>query len=195
MAKRGHLFLLIGPSGSGKTTLIQEVRQRTPLVRFIPTTTTRPPRPGEENGREYYFVSAQEFDQLIQRGELLEWQWVHGQRYGTSRRRFADAIAQGLLGMTSIDVLGGVAVKAAFPLDSTSIFVRPSSLDELRRRLVARGDTVGEDMDRRLGRAEMEIAQASACDEVLINDNGRLVEAADRLMRIMDPWLQQAEDR
>lgn len=191
MAKRGHLFLLIGPSGSGKTTLIQEVRERTPLVRFIPTTTTRAPRPTEENGREYFFVSEAEFDQLIQRGDLLEWQWVHGNRYGTSRRRFADAIAQGLLGITSIDVLGGVAVKAAFPLDSTSIFVRPSSLEELRHRLSARGDTPEDDMDRRLARAEMEIAQASACDEVLINDDGRLQEAADRLMGIMRPWLGQ----
>ncbi len=193
MPKRGHLFLLIGPSGSGKTTLIHEVRERTPLVRFIPTTTTRAPRPTEENGREYFFVSEAEFDQLIQRGDLLEWQWVHGNRYGTSRRRFADVIAQGLLGITSIDVLGGVAVKTAFPLDSTSIFVRPSSLEELRRRLTARGDTADEDMDRRLARAEMEIAQASACDEVLINDDGRLQEAADRLMGIMRPWLGQAE--
>ncbi|MDA8346317.1 MAG: guanylate kinase [Thermaerobacter sp.] len=195
MPKRGHLFLLIGPSGSGKTTLIHAVRERTPLVRFIPTTTTRAPRPSEENGREYFFVSAQEFDQLIQRGDLLEWQWVHGQRYGTSRRRFADAIAQGLLGITSIDVLGGVAVKAAFPLDSTSIFVRPSSLEELQRRLAARGDTAGEDIHRRLARAEMEIDQATACDEVLINDDGRLQEAADRLMHIMDPWLQQVQER
>lgn len=195
MPKRGHLFLLIGPSGSGKTTLIQEVRRRTPLVRFIPTTTTRSPRPGEENGREYFFVTAAEFDQLIQHGDLLEWQWVHGQRYGTSRRRFADAIGQSLLGITSIDVLGGVAVKAAFPLDSTSIFVRPSSLEELQRRLIARGDTVGEDMDRRLARAEMELKQATGCDEVLVNDNGRLDEAAARLMQIMDPWLRPDGER
>ena len=186
---RGHLFLLIGPSGSGKTTLIQEVRKVLPAVRFIPTTTTRGPRPGEQHGREYYFARSEEFDALIARGDLLEWQWVHGNRYGTSRQRFQEAIDGGELGITSIDVLGGVAVKAAFPSDSTSIFVRPSSPDELRRRLIARGDTPGEDLERRLERVEMEFAQQSRCDAVVTNDDGALQAALDQLLAIMRPYL------
>ena len=93
---RGHLFLLIGPSGSGKTTLIRAACGRIPSLRFIPTTTTRPPRPGEQDGREYFFVSPEEFDGLIARSDLLEWQWVHQNRYGTSRSRFAQAIEEGI---------------------------------------------------------------------------------------------------
>jgi len=186
---RGHLFLLIGPSGSGKTTLIQEVRRVLPTVRFIPTTTTRQPRPSEVHGREYFFARSEEFDDLIARGDLLEWQWVHGNRYGTSRARFQEAIEQGVLGITSIDVLGGITVKKAFPDDSTSIFVRPSSPDELRRRLVARGDTPGEDLERRLERVEMEFAQQSRCDAVVTNDDGHLDLALAQLLQIMRPYL------
>ncbi len=189
---QGHIFLLIGPSGSGKTTLIQEVRKVVPTVRFIPTTTTRTPRPGELHGREYFFASDEEFDALIARGDLLEWQWVHGNRYGTSRQRFEEAIEGGVLGITSIDVLGGIAVKAAFPEGSTSIFVRPSSPEELRRRLVARGDTPGEDLERRLERVEMEFAQQSRCDAVVTNDNGRLTEALAQLLAIMQPYLAES---
>ena len=186
---RGHLFLLIGPSGSGKTTLIQEVRKVLPAVRFIPTTTTRRARPGEQHGREYFFASDEEFDALIARQDLLEWQWVHGNRYGTSRQRFEEAIAGGVLGITSIDVLGGISVKSAFPDDSTSIFVRPSSPDELRRRLVARGDTPGEDLERRMERVEMEFAQQSRCDAVVTNDDGQLQAALRQLIAIMRPYL------
>ena len=189
---RGHIFLLIGPSGSGKTTLIQEVRKVEPAVRFIPTTTTRKPRPGEQHGREYFFASDEEFDALIARGDLLEWQWVHGNRYGTSRQRFEEAIEGGVLGITSIDVLGGIAVKAAFPENSTSIFVRPSSPEELRRRLVARGDTPGEDLERRLERVEMEFGQQSRCDAVVTNDNGQLAAALAQLLDIMQPHLAES---
>ena len=189
---RGHIFLLIGPSGSGKTTLIQEVRKVEPAVRFIPTTTTRKPRPGEQHGREYFFASDEEFDALIACGDLLEWQWVHGNRYGTSRQRFEEAIEGGVLGITSIDVLGGIAVKAAFPENSTSIFVRPSSPEELRRRLVARGDTPGEDLERRLERVEMEFGQQSRCDAVVTNDNGQLAAALAQLLDIMQPHLAES---
>ena len=189
---RGHIFLLIGPSGSGKTTLIQEVRKVEPAVRFIPTTTTRKPRPGEQHGREYFFASDEEFDALIACGDLLEWQWVHGNRYGTSRQRFEEAIEGGVLGITSIDVLGGIAVKAAFPENSTSIFVRPSSPEELRRRLVARGDTPGEDLERGLERVEMEVGQQSRCDAVVTNDNGQLAAALAQLLDIMQPHLAES---
>lgn len=185
---RGHLFLLIGPSGSGKTTLIRAACARIPRLRFIPTTTTRPPRPGEQDGREYFFVRPEEFDRLIARGDLLEWQWVHQNRYGTSRSRFAEAIEGGVLGITSVDILGGIDVKSAFPEDSTAIFVRPTSLDTLRDRLIARGDTAGQDMDVRLSRVEMELQKAAFCDVTLINDDGRLQQAADELCDIVERY-------
>jgi guanylate kinase len=185
VADRGHLFLLIGPSGSGKTTLIQEMCRRFAMLRFLPTVTTRAPRSHEVNGREYDFVSAPEFEALIRDGALLEWQEIHGNWYGTSRLRIADAIDRGVFGITSVDVLGGTRVRAAFPADSTAIFVRPSSVAELRERLLARGGASQDDIEVRLARVEMEMAQAGQSDYTVVNDNGRLSQAADHLSDIL----------
>jgi guanylate kinase len=185
--RRGHVFLLIGPSGSGKTTLIQALRRRAPEVAFLPTTTTRAPRPGETDGVEYHFTSDSEFDRALAAGDFFEWQPIHGHRYGSSRRRFAAALEAGRVGITSLDILGGLAVKAAMGDRATTIFVRPSSLAVLRDRLLGRGDTGGDDLERRLQRAEMEIAQAARCDFILINDD--LEAALDQLTRIVAPFL------
>lgn len=185
MADRGHLFLLIGPSGSGKTTLIQEMCRRFPTLRFVPTVTTRPPRAHEVNGREYDFVSREEFEALARSGALLEWQEIHGHWYGTSRLRIAEAIDRGVFGITSVDVVGGTRVRAAFPADSTAIFVRPSSLAELRERLLTRGGASRDDIEVRLGRVEMEMAQAGQSDYTVVNDNGRLADAAGHLADIL----------
>lgn len=186
---RGHLFLLIGPSGSGKTTLIQQMCERFADLRFLPTTTTRPPREHEVNGREYDFVDPTEFDHLIETGALLEWQEIHGNRYGTSRLRLGGAIEDGIMGITSVDVLGGIHVKEAFPADSTAIFVRPSSVDELRERLMRRTGADASDIDVRLARVAMELAQAGESDYTVINDNGRLAQATDALAEILSRWL------
>jgi guanylate kinase len=186
--RTGHVFLLIGPSGSGKTTLIQALRRRQPEVTFLPTTTTRPPRPGETDGVEYFFTSDAEFDRALAAGDFFEWQPIHGHRYGSSRQRFAAALEAGRVGITSLDILGGLAVKAAMGERATTVFVRPSSLAVLRQRLLARGDTGGDDLERRLRRAEMEIAQASRCDYIVINDD--LEAALDQLTRIVTPFLQ-----
>lgn len=189
MAGRGHLFLLIGPSGSGKTTLIQEMCERFAALRFLPTVTTRLPREHEVNGREYDFASPREFDAMIVSGALLEWQEIHGNRYGTSRVRLAGAVDAGIMGITSVDVLGGTRVKEAFHQDSTAIFVRPSSVTELRDRLVRRTGADASDVDVRLARVEMELAQAGQCDYTVVNDNGRLAQAADALAEILSRWL------
>jgi guanylate kinase len=189
VADRGHLFLLIGPSGSGKTTLIHEMCGRFPALRFLPTVTTRAPRPHEVNGREYDFVDPATFERMARDGSLLEWQEIHGNWYGTSRLRLAQAIDRGVMGITSVDVFGGTRVRAAFPADSTAIFVRPSSVAELRERLLARGDSGRDDVEVRLGRVEMELAQAGQSDFTVVNDNGRLAHAADHLADILVRWL------
>lgn len=183
-SRHGHIFLLIGPSGSGKTTLIRMLRQRRRDITFLPTTTTRPPRPGERNGVEYFFVTAAEFDAALAAGDFFEWQPVHAHRYGSSRTRFSAALAAGRLGITSLDILGGLAVKKALADEATTIFVRPSALTVLHERLLARGDTGGDDLRRRLRRAEMEIQQASRCDYIVINDD--LDAALEQLERIVD---------
>src|SRR5579875_2405372 len=95
--RAGHVFLLIGPSGSGKTTLIQALRRRHPEIGFLPTTTTRPPRPGETDGVEYFFADDAAFDSALAAGDFFEWQPIHGHRYGSSRSRFAAALEDGRL--------------------------------------------------------------------------------------------------
>lgn len=185
MSDRGHLYLLIGPSGSGKTTIIREVVARRPDVRFLPTTTTRAPRPGERNGREYYFVNDEEFDQALARGEFLEWKRIHGHRYGTSRSRLEEAVRSGTAGILSVDILGGLEIKRVFGADATTIFVRPHSTQELLERLVGRGDDQ-DDIEGRLRRAEEEMRMASLCDYVVINDNGHLQDAVEAVLRIID---------
>lgn len=194
MQRKGHVFLLIGPSGSGKTTLIHRMCSLDSKIRFLPTTTTRRPRVGEADGREYFFVSDDAFDRLIADGQLLEWQVIHGNRYGTSRTRIAEAIDQGIIGITSIDILGGLAVKQAFPQTSTSVFVRPSSRSELRQRLLRRGDASPEDLRRRLERADMEWNLADRCDFTVVNDGGCLEQALDQLVSIMHRRLDPSPD-
>lgn len=181
-AARGHVFLLIGPSGSGKTTLIREIRRRHPEIAFIPSTTTRPPRPTETNGVEYFFVSDAEFDAILARGGFLEWQRIHGYRYGSSRERLMDAVARGVIGITSIDILGGLRVKDALGDDATTVFVRPSSVEELRRRLEQRGDN-SEDVAVRMERVRMEIEMGCRCEHTIVNDD--LAAAVDQLERII----------
>lgn len=183
---KGHLFLLIGPSGSGKTTLIGEVCKRLPAVRFVPTTTTRAPRPGERDGREYFFVSDEEFDRMAAAGRFFEWKRIHGHRYGTPRDRIGGMLDAGGIGIMSVDILGGLEIHRALPERSTTIFVRPSSAEELNRRLLARdGPAVEADTALRLQRAEQELAMAERCDRVVVNDDGHLADAVAELLRII----------
>ncbi|MBX6723312.1 MAG: guanylate kinase, partial [Dactylosporangium sp.] len=168
----------------GKTTIIREITRRIPEVRFIPSTTTRPPRPSERHGREYFFMTDDEFDEADRRGEFLEWQRIHGHRYGTSRRRFQEAIDSGTLAITSIDILGGLQVRKAFPHHSTAIFVRPSATAQLKQRLLERGDAE-EDIETRMARVQREIDLANECDFLVLNDNGHLAEAVATVEKII----------
>jgi guanylate kinase len=193
--RRGHLFLLIGPSGSGKTTLIQELTRRHPYIRFVPTTTTRPPRPGEVHGREYFFASDDEFDATIATGGFFEWKPIHGHRYGTPKDRLLAVIAEGSVGILSVDVLGGMEIKRALADDATTIFVRPPDMAPLKARLLERGTDSAEDIGIRLRRVEEELGYADACDYVLINADGRLEEAVERLEAIVDEVLRPLRRR
>lgn len=192
----GHVFLLIGPSGSGKTTLIREIRKRYPQIRFIPSTTTRPPRPGETDRVEYYFVSGREFEAISAAGGFFEWETIHGNRYGSSRERLTGAVDRGVIGITSIDILGGAKIKAAMGEDATTVFVRSSSLEELKRRLIARGDTDLDDMGNRLARAGMEMELAGRCDYTLLNDDlGVAVNTLAKIILLHIPDLVSASHR
>ena len=189
MASKGHLFVFIGPGGSGKTALISRIQAERPAFRFVPTTTTRPPRPGEVHGREYFFATDGEFARLRQCGGLLEWERIHGHLYGTSRLRIEEVLASDTIGLTSLDYKGGTAIQRAFPCHTTTIFVRPASLDELRLRLEARVGSTAGDVAARLQRTAEELRHAEEFDHVITNRNGRLEDAVAATLRIMEQTL------
>lgn len=167
----GHLFLIVGPSGSGKNTLIDRILTADYGVRYLPSVTTRSMRPGEAEGSPYHFVSEPEFAQMQATGQLLEWQLVHGSHYGSSRAVMQTALERGELGITDLDILGAYKVKAHNPEAVTTVFVIPSSLDELRRRIQARKSETPESLARRLQRVALETELAYAADYLVFNDD------------------------
>ncbi len=165
--------MVSGPSGAGKTSVMQRVFQacRVPLVRSI-SATTRPPRSGEIDGVDYHFLSNEEFQSLRQRGDFLEsfQVFTQGHWYGTRRLGVATGLAAGKWVVLEIDVQGAQAVTKRFP-DAVTIFLRPSSQEELERRLRGRGTESEEAIRRRLARAERELALADRYQYQVINDN------------------------
>lgn len=183
--RRGNLFIVSGPSGAGKGTLVKEMLGRVPDVWVSISVTTRPPRPGEEEGREYFFLTEEEFEFLRGSGGLLEWAEVHGNCYGTPKSEVEARVAQGKQVILEIDPQGAMQVKKLEP-DSVLVFVTAPSIEELRRRLEARGSETEEQMQLRLANAARELQFAEDYGHVVINDD--VVRAADQLAAIIDSY-------
>ena len=166
---RGTLFVVSSPSGGGKGTLIRRVLERVDNLSYSVSYTTRGPRPNEQNGREYFFVDRATFDEMVARGEFLEWACVHGNFYGTSRRQIAEKTAAGLDMILEVDVQGAASVRQLL-MDSVSVFILPPSFEVLRQRLCARGTDTPESLEVRLRNAPAELRQYSSFDYVIIND-------------------------
>ncbi len=166
----GNLFIVSAPSGAGKSSLVSAALAEDKGLALSVSFTTRPPRAGEINGREYHFVDRETFDSMLQRGEFLESAEVHGNRYGTSQKWIAEARAKGLDILLEIDWQGAQQVRKAFP-DAVSIFIVPPSpvLKELERRLRGRGQDSEEAIQRRLRDAREEISHVAEFDYVIIN--------------------------
>lgn len=165
---KGLLFIVTAPSGAGKSSLIGALLKQDPRVRLSISHTTRAPRPGEANGREYHFVDEAAFLGMLGRGEFLESAEVHGHRYGTSHAAVASAIKDGHDLVLEIDWQGAEQVRRLHP-DSISIFILPPSLGELERRLRARGQDAEAVIRRRLANAQEELPHAPEFDYVIIN--------------------------
>lgn len=166
----GWIFILSGPSGAGKTTLRQCLLDGFADLRYSVSFTTRAPRPGEENGRDYVFVPVAEFEAGIRRGRWAEWAQVHGNYYGTSAEVLREGLGAGCDMLLDIDVQGARQICARFP-ESVTIFIMPPSLEVLRERLESRGTERAEVIARRLENAADEMDQKGFYRHVVVNDD------------------------
>jgi guanylate kinase len=160
--------VLSGPSGVGKSTVAASLRRRYPQIWLSVSVTTRPPRPGEIDGREYHFVSDGEFDRMVANGELLEWAVFAGNKYGTPKRPLAEKLAEGIPALLEIDLAGARQVREAVP-GALLVFLAPPSWDELVRRLTSRRTESPEVIARRLETAHVELAAGAEFDVTLVN--------------------------
>ena len=166
----GRLFVVAAPSGAGKTTLTRMLLAEDASIKLSISHTTRPPRPGEQNGREYHFVDVPTFETMRDAGDFLEWAHVHGNYYGTSRRWIAEQRLRGSDVLLEIDWQGAQQVRKVFA-DAIGIFILPPSVEELRRRLVGRGQDSEEVIARRVAAAKAEMAHVNEFDYVIINND------------------------
>jgi guanylate kinase len=178
-----RLTVLAGPTAVGKGSVSADIRTRHPEVWISISATTRRPRPGEQDGVHYWFVSDAEFDRMIEADELLEWAIVHrAARYGTPRAPVQEALAAGRPALLEIDLQGARQVHAAMP-DALMVFLAPPSWEELVRRLVGRGTENDEERERRLATARQELAAETEFDVTIVNTE--IHDAAEELVALM----------
>ncbi|MDX6519917.1 MAG: guanylate kinase [Gaiellales bacterium] len=177
-----RLFVISGPSGVGKGTLISRVRERLPQLEVAISATTRPRRPGEEDGREYHFPSPEEFDRGVREGEFLEHVEFAGHRYGTLRSEVDRRLSQGSSVVLEIDVPGAREIKRQMP-DAVLVFIAPPDMDDLEQRLIARGANSDDEIADRLRIANSEIQARDDFQHVIVNDD--LDRAASQLTELI----------
>jgi guanylate kinase len=164
----GNLFVVAAPSGAGKSSLVKALMELDAGVQPSVSHTTRAPRGQEFHGREYFFIDDAQFDDMVANNAFLEWAYVHGNRYGTSKSTIEERISQGLDVVLEIDFQGAVQIKRLFA-NAVLIFILPPSWEELRSRLQRRGEDTAEVIEIRLANAATEMARAHEFDFVIIN--------------------------
>jgi guanylate kinase len=183
-AATGRIFIISAPSGAGKTTLCRRLLERLPSLQYSVSTTTRRPRPGEVQGRDYYFTDAATFRAGIQANRWAEWAEVHGNYYGTAAAFIDRERAAGHDILLDIDVQGAAQLRARYP-EAVSIFIMPPSLAVLQQRLEQRGADAPEVIAKRMANARQEMAQRAAYQHTVVND--RLEAALAELIAIIAP--------
>ncbi|MBR8640710.1 guanylate kinase [Streptomyces tuirus] len=180
---RPRLTVLSGPSGVGKSTVVAHMRKEHPEVWLSVSATTRKPRPGEQHGVHYFFVTDDEMDKLIANGELLEWAEFAGNRYGTPRAAVQERLEKGEPVLLEIDLQGARLVRESMP-EAQLVFLAPPSWEELVRRLTGRGTEPPEVIERRLDAAKIELAAEPEFDTTLVNTS--VEDVARELLALMD---------
>jgi guanylate kinase len=182
--RRGLMFVLSSPSGAGKTTLSRMLIAETPGLQMSVSATTRPMRPGETEGRDYYFVDQDRFDAMVANGELLEWATVFGNRYGTPRAPVEASLAAGHDILFDIDWQGTQQLRSRSPSDVVSVFILPPSVSALEQRLHTRAQDSDEVIRGRMKKAGDEMSHFDAYDYIVVNDNiGIAFEAVKSILR------------
>ena len=182
MIEQGRLIVVSGPSGAGKSTVVFKAINGRDKMCFSTSVTSRKPRPGEVDGREYFFIDAEKFEQMVRNDELLEHAVYVGNYYGTPRKFVEDKLADGDSVFLDIEVQGARQVKEKMP-DAIMIFLIPPSLGELKKRLESRGTETEETIKGRLARAREEYAEADFYDYIVVNDD--IDAAANELLSIL----------
>jgi len=180
---RGRLVVISAPSGAGKTSICKGLQARHPEWAFSVSSTTRPQREDEQDGRDYFFLSDRQFEERLARGDFVEWELVHGYRYGTLRETLVTALEMGQTLLLDVDVKGGVSIKNQFPDDAVTIFIIAPDMETLIRRLKGRGTEAEEVMRKRLERIPEELSYKQYYDHVVLNDD--LNRAIDEVEAIL----------
>lgn len=162
--------MLSAPSGSGKTTIAKAIMQKWPSIVFSVSATTRKQRSGEQQAKDYFFLSREEFERRIKAGELVEWEEIYGDLYGTLKSEVERALDSGRVMLFDVDVKGGLSIKRHYP-EALLIFIRPPSVESLKKRLIGRKTETQSALSRRLERVPMELELGATFDHQVINDD------------------------
>ncbi len=186
--KKGKLIVFSAPSGAGKTTLVHWLMNEIPGLVFSVSATSRKMRPGEVNGKDYYFLTADEFKEKIKNNEFVEWEEVYeNQFYGTLASEVERLRNEGKNVVFDVDVMGGMNIKKMYGDDALSIFIMPPSVEELERRLRNRNTETDESIKKRIGKAKYEMQFAGKFDKIVVNDD--LEEAKKEIKNIVEEFL------
>jgi len=181
--RRGLIFVLVGPTAVGKNAIMQEALQQVSNLKQLPTATTREMRQTEAEGREHFFQTEDSFVRLIKENALLEWQWIHGHRYGMLRRTVEDAVASDIDHVADIDVLGASILRHRYPENSVLVFISPPDAHVLEKRIRDRREESEKEIAKRLQRVPFEMKFAAMCDYLIVNDS--LEQAVDEFIGII----------
>lgn len=184
---KGKVIVLVAPSGAGKTTIANRLLEDYSEIKFSVSATTRAPRDGEVDGKNYYFLSSEEFNQKVENNDFLEWEYYNNNKYGTLRSEVDKMVESGYFPLLDIEVKGAKNIKRIYGSDAIAIFIQPPSIDELKQRLTKRGTETTKIVENRLKEAKQEMKSADDFDYLVVNDD--LEAAYNEVKAIIEPFI------